>query len=416
MKYIYKHGSQYWYQRAIPKKISNVLGKKTLKVSLKTNNIMTASKRAKLQALEHKKMFADINKKSKGYINKMLGKISFNTDKYSISFTEDYEDSFSKLLFNKKELLNVLVAQNKEKNVKVNFVDLIVNNEKVPRLSKVFDEYLNIKNVLEDKKRKASIKKSLSRMIQICGDKKISEYSSLDALSFRDHFIKLNKISTGKRNQSNLQNLFSVIFNKYSIEKKNPFSKLIWPESKREYYRREFSREELNKIKEFISTRNSIENLICGLLFNTGCSFNEIIGLTNEDVNLNKYNPYIVIRSNSIRSIKNIYKRRVLPLVGISYDSIKKIKTNEKNIHLFVDFFRNNTCNFIHIENKLNTIIKEITNGKTCISFKYSLIERLKEIGCPQEIISEMIGMSKKEFFYRSELNLDVKASWLKQI
>ena len=124
----------------------------------------------------------------------MLGKISFNTDKYSISFTEDYEDSFSKLLFNKKELLNVLVAQNKEKNVKVNFVDLIVNNEKVPRLSKVFDEYLNIKNVLEDKKRKASINKSLSRMIQICGDKKISEYSSLDALSFRDHFIKLNKI------------------------------------------------------------------------------------------------------------------------------------------------------------------------------------------------------------------------------
>ena len=79
---------------------------------------------------------------------------------------------------------------------------------------------MNIKNVLEDKKRKASIKKSLSRMIQICGDKKISEYSSLDALSFRDHFIKLNKISTGKRNQSNLQNLFSVIFNKYSIEKK----------------------------------------------------------------------------------------------------------------------------------------------------------------------------------------------------
>ena len=72
--------------------------------------------------------------------------------------------------------------------------------------------------------------------------------------------------------------------------------------------------------------------------FNTGCSFNEIIGLTNEDVNLNKYNPYIVIRSDSIRSIKNIYKRRVLPLVGISYDSIKKIKTNEKNLHLFVDF------------------------------------------------------------------------------
>ena len=63
---------------------------------------MTASKGAKLQALEHKKMFADINKKSRGYINKMLGKISFNTNKYSISFTDDYEDSFSKYYLIKK--------------------------------------------------------------------------------------------------------------------------------------------------------------------------------------------------------------------------------------------------------------------------------------------------------------------------
>ncbi len=85
-------------------------------------------------------------------------------------------------------------------------------------------------------------------------------------------------------------------------------------------------------------------------------------------------------------------------------------------MHLFFDFFRNNTHNFLHIENKLNTIIKRMTNGKTCISFKYSMIERLKEVGCPQEVISEMIGMSKKEFFYSSELNLDVKASWLRQI
>ena len=57
MKYIYKHGNQYWYQRAVPSKLSNFLGRKTLKISLKTNKVPTAIKRAKLQALEHKKMF-----------------------------------------------------------------------------------------------------------------------------------------------------------------------------------------------------------------------------------------------------------------------------------------------------------------------------------------------------------------------
>ena len=70
-------------------------------------------------------------------------------------------------------------------------------------------------------------------------------------------------------------------------------------------------------------------------MFETGCSYSEIIGLESEDVDLNKYNPYIVIRSNSIRQIKNIYKRRIIPLVGISLDKIKKIyKINNKGFFI----------------------------------------------------------------------------------
>ena len=58
MRYIYKHGNQYWYQRAVPVRLINVIGKKTLKISLKTNKISTALKRSKLQSLEHKKITA----------------------------------------------------------------------------------------------------------------------------------------------------------------------------------------------------------------------------------------------------------------------------------------------------------------------------------------------------------------------
>ena len=64
MKYIYKHGNQYWYQRAIPAKLTKILGKKTIKISLKTNKISTALVRSKLQSAEHKKMFNNLlNKK-----------------------------------------------------------------------------------------------------------------------------------------------------------------------------------------------------------------------------------------------------------------------------------------------------------------------------------------------------------------
>jgi len=264
--------------------------------------------------------------------------------------------------------------------------------------------------------KKISIKKSISHMINICGDKQINLYSSLDAISFRDYFVKSKKVSTGKRNQSNLQNLFSVIYNKYSIEKKNPFSRLEWPELKNKKNIQEFTDDELKRIKHFIKDKDIIENLVCGLIFNTGCSFDEIFGLKNEDVNLNKYNPYIVIRSNSLRKIKNIYKRRVIPLVGISFDTMMKIGNTSSNEHVFKSFCNIESESFLSIKNKMNENIKKLSNGKTLISFKYSLIERLKSIGCPQEIISEIIGLSKKESFYRSELNLDIKSSWLKQL
>ena len=51
MKYLYKHGNQFWYQRAVPSELHNVIGKKTLKISLKTNKVPIAIKRARHLAI-----------------------------------------------------------------------------------------------------------------------------------------------------------------------------------------------------------------------------------------------------------------------------------------------------------------------------------------------------------------------------
>ena len=112
-------------------------------------------------------------------------------------------------------------------------------------LSLLIEEYLETINVLNDKKKLYSIKKSLSLLIEICGDKPIDLYSINDANSFKNYFIKIDKISTGKRNQSNLQNFFSVIFQKYLIDKKNPFAGLKWPNIIVKVSHQKFSDEEL---------------------------------------------------------------------------------------------------------------------------------------------------------------------------
>ena len=151
-------------------------------------------------------------------------------------------------------------------------------------------------------------------------------------------------------------------------------------------------------------------------MFETGCSYSEIIGLESEDVDLNKYNPYFVIRSNSIRQIKNLYKKRTIPLVGISLNKIQKIYKINNSGSLFDDYSNILELSKLKFEKKLNNKLKILSNGKTSISFKYSLIERLKSINCPESVICDLIGMAKRESFYNNEVTLDTKSSWLDQV
>ena len=226
----------------------------------------------------------------------------------------------------------------------------------------------------------------------------------------------MNKISTGKRNQSNLQNFFSEIFQKYLVDVKNPFLGLKWPNVKTKSSHQKFSDEELIRIKDFCLKNNSLISCLSGIMLDTGCSYSEIIGLESEDVDLNKYNPYIIIRSNSIRQIKNIYKRRLIPLVGTSLNKIEKIYKFTDKGSLFKNYFNITELYKFQYEKKLNDELKKLSSGKTSISFKYSLIERLKSIHCPESVIYDLIGMANRESFYRNEVTLDIKSSWMSQI
>ena len=418
MKYIYKHGNQYWYQRAVPSKLSKLLGRKTLKISLKTNKIPTAIKRAKLQALEHKKMFKIAEDNLNKYFKNFFNKNEFDSQKYTLSFIDDFDDLVNKLFFSKKDFINILKNNklNNSRNLSIERILLDNSTNDEMTLSLLIEEYLKTINVVNDKKKLYSIKKSLLLIIEICGDKPIDSYNSNDANSFKNYFIKINKISTGKRNQSNLKKFFSVIFQKYLIDKKNPFSNLKWPNTIVKVSHQKFSDEELVRIKDFCERDNSLLSSIIGIMLETGCSYSEIVGLESEDVNLNKYNPYIVIRSNSIRQVKNIYRRRIIPLVGISLSKTQEIYQINNKGFLFKDYSSALELLKFKFEKKLNNKLKTLSNGKTSISFKYSLIERLKSINCPESVICDLIGMAKRESFYSSDVTLDIKSSWLDQI
>jgi site-specific recombinase XerD len=375
---------------------------------LRTNKISTALIRAKLQSAEHKKMFTNlINKK---FTINFLKKVDIS--KFNLSFKDDSDDLFSKMLLNKKQITNLATKKSEQSIENFLFNNVISNNN---FLSKLLEKYLKLKKIDPKATQYSSIANSIKYLIKICGDKPIDEFSSIDSKKFQNFFILEKRISTGKRYQSNLFNFFKTLYDYSNIDKKNPFENIKWPTT---YFKPSIEPLNINEIKKIISItkeEKSLFSMIIGCILNTGVSINELISINRNEINLNQFNPYILIRSNDIRKINNIYKKRIIPLVGVSYESMDKLLRLSTNEYPFYNFLGSNFT-IKKIESKINFRIKKITDNKSLQSFKISLIERLKKINCPEEIISEILGLKKRSIFYKNEISIEMKFSWLNQI
>ena len=412
MKYIYKHGNQFWYQRAIPESIYKIIGVKSIKISLKTNKISTAIKRSKIQALEHQKMFKYFKKKSNSYIEKFFSKTTKNIKKYEIKFLDDYEDLVAKLVFSKSKYLNdlktTLNLNNKNQPTLENFLFENIPDQ-FPLLSESL-ELLNNKNFVI--KNRSIYRSLISEFLKICDDKTINEYNENDAATLYNYFVKTNNIQFGKKIIKNLDCYFASLFKYFSLNKEVFLNSIKFKTNSTRAEK--FSEAELHDLKENCLNNKDFTNFIIAMLFNTGCSFKELIGLESNDVNLDKINPFIIIRSNFNRTITNINKIRTIPLIGLSRWGANNIFQDKKK-SLLKDF-KNNKRLIKHNESQVNKRIKSFSNKKTISSFRLSIINRLVQVECPEEVILEIIGNSKKNRLYRREISLELKSSWLKQI
>ncbi len=394
MKYLYKHGNQFWYQRAVPLFLQEIIRVKSIKVSLKTNKIATAIKRSKLQALEHKKMFKEYSEK-KGYLTNILKK-KINLEAYKLSFLDDYEDLVSEIIFSKKEIFKEV-----KKKIDIsrthsleNLLFNLKNGELL--LSRFFHNFFKTNNLSLYQE----YFKSVNFLLDSCGDKLISDYNS-------DDYEKI-RISN-KRYINQLNHFFS--FCSKSLNQKVSFKRKVTSNSRKST--EEYSIDELTRVVNYCKENINFNNLLILLLIDSGCMFEEIVGIDSDDIYLDSYLPFIIIRSNKRRVIRNVNKLRTVPLLGNSLWSMQKINENKLNKKKFFSLSKKDRDNLKVI---LNKTLKAIVYDKTIISFKKTLISRLIKINCPERVILDIIGNSKKNRLYNEEISLEVKASWLEQI
>ena len=411
MKYVYKHGNQFWYQRAVPVKIQKILGKTSIKISLKTNKISTAIQRSKLQAVEHKKMFRDIIKKN-NYFSKVFYKKNMNIKKYELLFTDEYDDLVTNIFFGKNIFFEKIKNQIKKsdtgvlKKRKVNSFENFLFN--IQDKSFLFSSLLKEFETNEQVNKFDVQKKNLNLVLDVCGDKPINEYNSDDYFKFKE-FLKTNILNESEILKL-VKNFFLFSYKKLNIKEKINFKKKsqITNESKLV----EFNKDELIFIAKKCQESNDLESLILLLLMDTGCTISEIIGLSEDDIYLDSYLPFIIIRTNHFRKIKNVNKLRTIPLVGSSLWAINKINRHFKKNN----FFKMSKLKKNLLKKNVSLKLKKIISDKNLLCFKKSIITRLIQVNCPERVILDIIGQSKKNRLYNEEISLEIKSSWLNQV
>jgi len=348
---------------------------------------------------------------------KIFQKKKFDIKEYEIKFVDNFDDLVDKFLFSKKYIIKNVLSASEEKLSSLSLERLIFRNGELnfPLLSMALSRYYKLRNNADDIKIRISLERSVKGLIEICGDKPIDEYSRIDSDDYLNHFVKSNKISAGRKNQSNLINIFKLLYSNLYISNSNPFLNFKWPDYKHKT-RKIFSDNELKLIFNFCKEKNDFVSIIIALMFDTGCLLSEIIGLFNDDIFLSSHQNYLVIRSNYLRKIKKRFSKRVVPLVGISLWAAKKIKLKGPTKNIFSDFLSKGTNKIYILEYSINKLLKSLTNGKTSYSFRLTLINRLKNINCPEEVILEILGKSKESRIYNNESSLEYKSSWLEQI
>lgn len=208
-------------------------------------------------------------------------------------------------------------------------------------------------------------------------------------------------VGTLNKEIQRLQAIFNCGSEHFELNLTNPFSGLQLKRSKRDRdgSRRSFSPAELEAYLAHTRTSNAQVRLIALVMAHTGCRTMEAAGLTVGEVKVDANTPYIKLRHNRIRSLKNDASERDLPLVGSALEELRGYlnsheKADQSDAPLFSRYGRDGGMD--SISQILNRIIRKKMGiedrSLVAYSTRHAMKDKLRAIHTPEHIQHAILG------------------------
>lgn len=264
----------------------------------------------------------------------------------------------------------------------------------IPLLSEALEVYLKEHPNRDNKHSERVARLGVDLVISKLGDRPMDTYSRSEVTEWRDDLLKTTKTATFKRRLGSIKAVFNKGCAEFQLSLVNPFAGLtIHGDGLDSEERLPFTTEELIAIRSGVRSADDDIRWIIGLLVETGARAGEVIGLRSADLKLDAPIPHVQFRWHQKlgRRLKNRNSERDVPLVGVSLWSAQRSLQASPKGWLFPRYASDGNIRATSAENTHNKWLKGLT-GKTSHSFRHTLLDRLRDSGCPEDAAKQMVG------------------------
>ena len=235
------------------------------------------------------------------------------------------------------------------------------------------------------------VERDWNKFVSFLGDIPILDLSRAQARRFIEHLTEQGlKTTSVRRSLSHIVAIFTSAVREAELTKQNPFERLhIAGEGEDAKAAAVPTRETPQDIARAFQDDTSGTALLSLILMETGTRIAEFSGMKVGDVFLDAPVPYARIKPNEWRGVKTISSVRDFPLVGITLEAVRKaLKLPRTGDALFPQYAKKNGNT-----NASAAVNKRLERWEiTSKSFRHSLKDRLREVGCPKDIRDAIQG------------------------
>jgi integrase len=393
-RYLQQRGSVFQFVMRVPADLVKRYGKQFVRISLKTSNGLEAVKKTEVLAKKYLAQFQALQD------NPKLTPVEVTTTARELAeswgtmahFIEHVVEPKQDRYANGDEHVHREADPSEYlKPIELEAGRLLREGLDTVRLSDALSLYWKNHRRSGDPEFVVGVERDWNKLMSLVGNIPVVDLSRAQARQFIEHLTEQGlKTTSVRRNLNHVVAIFRSAIREAELTKQNPFEGLkISGEGEDAKEASVPTRETLQDIAQTFRSDTSGTALLSLILMETGTRIAEFSGMKVSDVFLDAPVPYARIKPNEWRGVKTISSVRDFPSVGITLEAVKTaLKLPRKNDAIFPQY-GNKSGN----TNASAAVNKRLQRwGITSKSFRHSLKDRLREVGCPKDVRDAIQG------------------------